>query len=101
MKNNLTSRNSDSLFNFFDQAFGDLFSVPTFYNRPSKMSTDIKESEKEYELTVDMPGFDKSEISLTLENGYLTISAEKKENEETDADESFEEETKEEKETEE
>jgi HSP20 family molecular chaperone IbpA len=82
MRNNLTPRNSDSLFNFFDQAFSDLFSVPTFYNRHSRMSTDIKEGEKEYELRVDMPGFDKSEISLTLENGYLTVSAEKKENEE-------------------
>ena len=82
MRNNLTNRNSGSLFNFFDRAFDDLFSVPTFYNRPSKMSTDIKESEKEYELTVDMPGFDKSEINLTLENGYLTVSAEKKEMEE-------------------
>ena len=28
-----------------------------------------------YELDVDLPGFKTDEISATLENGYLTISA--------------------------
>ena len=30
-----------------------------------------------YEVVVDLPGFTKDEVQATLENGYLTISAEK------------------------
>ena len=41
------------------------------------MKTDIKEMENGYELVVDLPGFTKDEIKASLENGYLTISAEK------------------------
>ena len=41
------------------------------------MKTDIKEMSNGYELIVDLPGFKKDEIHATLENGYLTISAEK------------------------
>ena len=41
------------------------------------MKTDIKEMENGYELVVDLPGFTKDEVQATLENGYLTISAEK------------------------
>ena len=37
------------------------------------------ETEKEYLMDVEIPGFDKKEIALSLEKGYLTISAEKKE----------------------
>ena len=41
------------------------------------MNTDIKESDKEYELEMDLPGFKKDEISVELNDGYLTISAAK------------------------
>ena len=41
------------------------------------MKTDIKEMSNGYELIVDLPGFKKDEIHAALENGYLTISAEK------------------------
>ena len=41
------------------------------------MKTDIREMENGYELVVDLPGFTKDEVQATLENGYLTISAEK------------------------
>ena len=41
------------------------------------MKTDIKEMDNGYELVVDLPGFTKDEVQATLENGYLTISAEK------------------------
>ena len=41
------------------------------------MKTDIKETDKGYELVVDLPGFTKDEVKADLENGYLTISAEK------------------------
>ncbi len=41
------------------------------------MKTDIRELNNGYELIVDLPGFKKEEINAALENGYLTISAEK------------------------
>lgn len=41
------------------------------------MKTDVKETEKGYEVAVDLPGFKKDEIKMELENGYLTISAAK------------------------
>ena len=41
------------------------------------MKTDIKEQKDGYELMIDLPGFTKDEIKASLENGYLTITAEK------------------------
>lgn len=41
------------------------------------MRTDVKETADAYEMKVELPGFKKENISLTLENGYLTIYAEK------------------------
>ncbi len=41
------------------------------------MLTDIQEQDDKYLLEMDLPGFSKDEISATLRDGYLTISAEK------------------------
>ena len=41
------------------------------------MKTDVREGEKSYELDIDLPGFSKDEITVQLENGYLSISAAK------------------------
>lgn len=42
------------------------------------MRTDVKETDQDYRLTVDLPGFKKNEVNLLLDNGYLTIRADKK-----------------------
>ena len=78
--------------NVFDTFFGDpWFSDPWFddrdiqkaekklygHNDKKLMLTDIKESDKGYELEMDLPGFKKEEIKASIENGYLIISAEK------------------------
>ena len=75
MRNFLSRRNDLSPwgFNFFDD-FDDFFK-PVFVGRNNGMSTDVKETETGYELSVDMPGFEKKDITLTLEKGNLTISA--------------------------
>ena len=44
-------------------------------NSQSMMNTDVRETDKGYELDVDLPGFEKDQINAKLENGYLTISA--------------------------
>ena len=46
-------------------------------NAKNLMKTDIREHEEGYELDIDLPGFKKDEITIDLDNGYLTISAAK------------------------
>ena len=46
------------------------------------MKTDVRETDSTYEVDVDLPGFNKDEIKLDLNNGYLTISTEKSLNKE-------------------
>ena len=41
------------------------------------MKTDVHENEQGYEVDIDLPGFKKDEINLSLENGYLSVSAAK------------------------
>ena len=41
------------------------------------MKTDIHEHDDHYVVDIDLPGFKKDEIELSLENGYLTVSAAK------------------------
>ncbi len=41
------------------------------------MKTDVQETENGYEVDIDLPGFKKDEINLSLENGYLSVSAAK------------------------
>ena len=75
-----------SLFN--ENLFDDLMDFPKFdfgnidrklygKNANRVMKTDVRETEDSYELDMDLPGFKKDEISLELQNGYLTISATK------------------------
>ena len=49
------------------------------YGRHGKnmMKTDIKETDDSYEQEMDLPGFTKDEVKVSLEDGYLTISAAK------------------------
>ena len=46
-------------------------------NAKNIMKTDIREHDEGYELDIDLPGFKKDEITIDLDNGYLTISAAK------------------------
>ena len=39
------------------------------------MKTDVHELDTGYELDIDLPGFKKEDIRLTLDNGYLVIEA--------------------------
>ncbi|MDO4292274.1 MAG: Hsp20/alpha crystallin family protein [Eubacteriales bacterium] len=41
------------------------------------MKTDVKENDDSYEVDIDLPGFKKDEVTVSLENGYLNISAAK------------------------
>ena len=63
----------------FEDPFEELFH-PFFLGKDSEsMKTDIKETEHGYELDVDMPGFEKSDIKVSLSDGYLTVAAKREE----------------------
>lgn len=72
--------------NLFDDMWDDVFDSMSGFERrnplygkhaKNMMKTDVRETEGSYELDVDLPGFKKDEIKVDLKNGYLTISAEK------------------------
>ena len=74
MKNYMTThRNHDLL----DEAFESFFRPFYVDSESSFMKTDIRETDTHYVLDVEMPGFDKKDISLKFESGYVTISAKK------------------------
>ena len=54
----------------------DIFKDPFFSSHENKvMKTDIKESEEGYLIVVDLPGYNKDDIKIDVEDGYLTINA--------------------------
>lgn len=60
----------------FDEKFFTEKKDPLYGKNVSRlMKTDVRETEKTYELDIDLPGFKKDEIKASVENGYLTISA--------------------------
>ena len=73
---------------FGEDLFDDFWGFPThelanidkrLYGKNARhmMATDVKENETDYELEMNLPGFKKDQISVKLEDGYMTISASK------------------------
>ena len=50
------------------------------------MMTDVKKTDQNYEVTIDLPGVPKEDIQISLEHGYLTVSAEKTEETKTEGE---------------
>ena len=42
-----------------------------------EMLTDVREHEDHYDLEIDLPGFKKEDLTIELNNGYLTVTANK------------------------
>lgn len=61
----------------FDDIFDDFMRPdrPMFNPANSIMKTDIKESDASYELSIDLPGFKKENVSAELKDGVLTVKA--------------------------
>ena len=68
--------------NLFDSLMED-FAFPdisrTLYGKNAKnlMKTDVQETESDYVVDIDLPGFQRDEIRMQLENGCLTVDAAK------------------------
>ena len=59
-------------FDLFDEMFND----PFFTRGENKlMKTDIKEKGDKYLLEVDLPGYEKEDIKIEIDDGYLTVHA--------------------------
>lgn len=62
---------------------------PYVSQRKSLMKTDVKEGKDGYELVMELPGFRKDEVKVSLEDGYLTVDAAKSTEEETEKNEKY------------
>ena len=73
---------------FGEDLFDDFWGFPThelanidkrLYGKNARnlMRTDVHETDTDYEMDVDLPGFKKDQINVKLEDGYMTIRASK------------------------
>lgn len=75
-------------FDLFDEMFGDPFFSRDEYKL---MKTDIKEKHDKYLIEMDLPGYEKENINIEIQDGYLIINAkaDNEKEEKDDEDESF------------
>lgn len=74
MKNEMQNYRNNDYDPFFD-FFAPLTYSEKRYERGLQMKTDIKEDDHSYTLEVELPGIDKNDIHVSLNDGYLTIQA--------------------------
>lgn len=73
MKRELKTLNDFPVFpHFFDDWWD-----TNFFNSSQSMKTDIVEKNGNYEMKMEVPGFDKKDIQIELIDGYLCVSANK------------------------
>lgn len=76
--------------NFVNQVFDDFFNAaparPAF--RSTLPAVNVKETENDFQLELAVPGLKKEDFNVKVEEGVLTISAERK-NEETENKEGY------------
>jgi HSP20 family molecular chaperone IbpA len=69
-------RNSLDLFELDNPFF---FNFVNAFEKDSRLlRSDIIENEKDYEIIIDVPGYKKSDIKISLDNKNLTVSLENK-----------------------
>ena len=71
----LANKNSNVLDDLWDNVF-------TGFNTNRLMKTDVHEKDGKYIMDIDLPGYKKDDVKISLYNGNLTISAEKNESNE-------------------
>jgi HSP20 family protein len=68
-------REVDRLFDEFGRGFGTLAVAGSVSLMPSM---DISETDKEFVITVELPGLERKDVDISLEDNVLTIRGEKK-----------------------
>lgn len=69
---------------YLDDIFDDLA-----VSKHNDMKCDIYEKDNKYHIEMDIPGFDKKDINIECNNGYVTITAEKTTENNEDEDKKF------------
>ena len=62
---------------FDDREFKNLEKKLYGHRAKNVMNTDIRETDDAFKMEIDLPGFKKEDVTVELDNGYLTISAAK------------------------
>ena len=65
-------------FDFLDDFFDTGFNDKSKWGLTSGFVSDIQEDENSYVVEAELPGFEKEDISIDMEDGVLSISAERK-----------------------
>lgn len=74
-----TRPNNDVFSRTFNEVMDEFFSTAANYRNDNFMpSVDVSETEKQFEVSVELPGMKKEDITVDLEKGRLTISGERK-----------------------
>lgn len=63
----------ENLLDDFFNLSGDFFGRG--YNTNGLMQTDVEETDRGYEVTMNLPGFNKEDVKGELKDGYLVVSA--------------------------
>ena len=76
---------------FGSSLLADLFDNDRFFASPwlsgrNSPAVNIKENEENYEVELAAPGYDKEDFDISIDNGLLTVSAQKREEKEKKED---------------
>ena len=71
-----------------DDFLDDFFNAPArrSYMPTASMKCDVKELDQSYQIDMQLPGYDKDDVEVSVDKGYLTVSASHKENKEDKED---------------
>ena len=67
----------DFFTNFFDNIFDEDFSPAGVFG--SSFKVDVRETEKNFTVDADLPGFKKEDVNVSYKDNYLTIKAKREE----------------------
>ena len=77
----VVDKNSEGIFDM-ERALANFFNdnyFPAFYSNSADMKVDIKDEGKKYVMEAELPGVNKDEVDIDVNENRMTISAEKKE----------------------
>lgn len=72
-----TGYGNDLYHSFWDDLFFDRPLRRELGNLQNLMRTDIEETAKGYEFKIEVPGFERKDINIGFENGYLSVAVNK------------------------
>ena len=68
-----------------EKLFDDFWSFPDFVRSEDKLfNMDVVENKDSYMIKADLPGVKKEDLDVSMENGFLTVSAKRSSDEEHD-----------------